>query len=256
MERSVLQAFAEQGLSPAQRGDVWSLDGIGGMDGWWLGVKRGALVLATRPPLVQDVLDGHGDPWIPVASLSLAKSPGIWVSADLTRWPLGVPIVAQAHMGSPTPGEVLAFLNAPGLMDALDDQLPGLVEDRAPDRFRAIPVPDDKDPVGDPPSTEALSVLMLIASRQEVLLAETGVYAAYSGGPREVDALDDKAVPWDGIEELELGPMDAACRYEIRVDYEGWLATAWCDQDSDGEPAVLLLRPGGTPIKVSPPRVR
>ncbi len=257
LDKAIARGFADQGLTPAALGDTWSLDGVAGMDGWWLGTVRGALVLGTSSELVQAVLDDQGEPWIPPDSAELAARPGVWARADLSGMPLlGLPVVATAHIGSPAPGEVALVLDAPGLMDAVGQQLPGLVEDRAEGLGGDPAVPPGEDPVGTPPSTEALSVLMLIASREATAHAETGAFVGYEGGPREVEALDGAAVPWGGIPELGLAPMDAACRYEVRLDHEGWLATAWCDQDADGEPAVLLLRPGGTPITVSPPGVR
>ncbi len=254
LERGLERAFSDLGLTPVRLGDAWSLDGVGGMEGWWMGTTRGALVVANKAHLIQDVVDGVGEPWVPESSASLASQPGVWVGVDLA--PLALPIVATAHLGSPQPGEVLVSLDAPGLMDGLSSQGPDLVEDLGLNRERPTSPPSAPDPVGDPPSTEALAVLMLIASREAAVMEEEGAYLAYSGGPRAIEELDGQAVPWEGIPDLGLVPMETSCRFEVRVDHQGWLATAWCDQDGDGEAAVTLLRPGGTPIKVSPPGVR
>jgi hypothetical protein len=256
LDKRIAQAFSDKGLDPVKLGDAWSLDDVGGMDGWWLGTTRGAVLLSTRAELVQEMTDGAGETWIPAETADLAGEPGLWGRADLRGLPFGIPVVATAHLGAPAPGEVALIIDAPGLMDAMTDQLPGLVEDRAGSLGGQVGRAPADDPVGNPRSTEALSVLMLISSREEATLKSGGAYLPYTGGPREVEALDGTAVPWEGIPELDLAPMDAACRYEVRVDHEGWLATAWCDQDADGEPAVLLLRPGGTPIRVSPPGAR
>ena len=256
LERSVATAFERQGLAPARLGDAWSLDGVGGMEGWWLGITRGALVLATRAALVQDLVDGMGDPWVAPEAVELAARPGVWLGADLSRLPLGVSAVVSAHVGSPGAAELLAEIHAPGLDQALEDSLRGLLSDRREAGGGLPPLGPDVDPVGDPPSTEALAVLMLISSREEAELAETGAYVAYEGGPREIEALDGQSVPWEGIPALGLPAMDTPCRFEVRVDHEGWLASSWCDEDGDGEAAVHLLRPGGTPMTVSPPGVR
>ncbi|GEM_PF-3399736 len=257
LDRELDRAFEGRGLTPLAVGRARSLDGVGGMEGWWIGATRGAVVLATEPEAVEALVTGVGETWIPASQAKQAAVPGIWVRADLAGVPmLALPLIVTAHVGAPAPGEVALVLDAPGLMDALTDQLPGLVEDRTGASEGPTGSGPQDDPVGNPRSTEALSVLMLIASRQEATLAEQGNYVAYDGGPRAVDQLDASEVAWDGIPAIGLDPMDAACRYEVRVDHEGWLATAWCDQDADGEPAVLLLRPGGTPITVSPPGVR
>jgi hypothetical protein len=55
------------------------------------------------------------------------------------------------------------------------------------------PAPED-DPVGDPPPTEALATLSLIAYRQQLLAAEGEAYVPYAGGPRELDALTAESV--------------------------------------------------------------
>ncbi|MCP4804880.1 MAG: hypothetical protein GY884_05990 [Proteobacteria bacterium] len=210
----------------------------------WLTAVGAGLVLSNDATLARDARD-------PTAPLALAEHPS----------PSAPGLVGSVD---PPPG-MLEAMGVMALDQAFDFQI-GVPTDFAEARVHAVGVgvaaadafwPDaPADPIGSPPSTEALSVLMTIATAEETHRAETDLYLPYAGGPRELDALDGEAVPWAGIPGLGVGPMATTCRYEVQLTGDGYSARSICDEDGDGRHAITVMGPGGRPSRVTPEEVR
>ena len=221
--------------------------------------KRSALYVSDDPALLRATLAGEGASWFEQAP-DWAEQPGLTAMVDLgaaglpvsdltPRWLSGAELVGQMNA---TEVGVELRIRSPGLhqlASSPDHPLRRNVGQLMP------PAPED-DPVGDPPPTEALATLALIAHRQQLLANEGAPYVPYAGGPRELDALTADAVPWDGIPALGVPPMSTPCRFEVTLGAEGFTARSLCDQDGDGALAIWMVGPNGRPRRVSPPEVR
>jgi hypothetical protein len=221
-------------------------------EGLFLAARGRSLVLGMQAQAVHAVLEGEGDAWL---SPDLASRPGVSVAVDMDRLPAleAMPTVGQQLLGRT---RVHADLSETELeVELWIPEVAGLVVGwMGP--ATTPPDPVQVDPVGSPPSTEALSVLMLLRQAEERALLERGQYLPYSGGPRELDELDGESVPWPGIPELGVGPMDTACRYEITLGGGGFTARSLCDEDGDGKVSITVVGPGALPARITPPDVR
>jgi hypothetical protein len=221
--------------------------------------KRRAIYVSDDAELLRATLAGEGTSWFEQAQ-DWVELPGLTARVDLgaaglpasditPRWLSGAELVGQV---STTDVGVELRIRSPGLhqlASSPDHPLRRNVAQLLP------PAPED-DPVGDPPPTEALATLSLIAYRQQLLAAEGEAYVPYAGGPRELDALTAESVLWDGIPALNVPPMSTPCRFEVTLGAEGFTARSLCDQDGDGALAIWMVGPDGRPRRVSPPEVR
>ena len=237
--RQVLRRARKQGevddglmLAPTERGPIWmARDGD-------------AVILSNNPALVRDALDvgnplaleGHIAPGAPGLVGIVDPPPGLLHG-------MGITVIDSAFLFSVAVEDDVARaqVTSAGLGLAAADEF-----------WPAAPA----DPIGSPPSTEALSVLMNIATAEEAFFVEEGRYVGYAGGPRELDQLDEVAVAWDGIPSLGVGAMDTACRYEVQLVGEAYSARSICDEDADGKHAITVMGPGGRPSRVTPDDVR
>ena len=219
---------------------------------FYLAAEGRLLYASTSAEHLAAMRRGEGERWYTGEDL---ESPGVSLRFSESAWE-----AALAASGRRDPaladmpgfdlhlvdeGEAMRFvLSAPGYSawaaSALQRQL----------------APEEVDPIGHPPSTEALSVLMSIANAEEQAYEAQGRYLPYSGGPREVSELDGDVVAWEGIPELGIGGMDTACRYEVKLSIEGYTAHSICDEDGDGRHAITVMSPGGRPHRVTPQEVR
>lgn len=225
----------------------------------YVGARRRALYISDDPTLLRATLDGDGASWFERAP-DWSEAPGLTAWVDLGAmglplsdrvppWLRGAELLGQIQT---TERGVELKIRSPGLhqlASSPDHPLRRNVAQLLP------PAPED-DPVGDPPSTEALATLALIAHRQQLLAAAGAPYVPYAGGPRELDALTAEPVPWGGIPALDVPPMSTPCRFEVTLGAEGFTARALCDQDGDGALAIWMVGPDGRPRRVSPPEVR
>jgi len=208
------------------------------------------LLVSTNPTTLFALRDGEGEllgPHTADAGLHVHFSETAWAAA----------LAASGRTDESLEGMPAFDLHLQNVDDALafDIRAPGY-RDWA-DRFIDARSPTaTADPVGHPPSTEALSVLMSISTAQEKALEDRGRYLPYTGGPRAVTELDADAVAWEGIPELGIGSMDTACRYEVALTFDGYTARSICDEDGDGLHAVTVMTPGGRPLRVTPAEVR
>ncbi len=217
----------------------------------FVGAKGHALVVGVEPELVRSVLSGQGAPWLPP---ELADQPGLVALIDMDRLPTMAPMPG-ASKGIRGPSQVHADLVDGAFVAEL--WLPWTMNLIVGWLGPAITPPEpERDPVGSPPSTEALSVLMLLRQAEEQALADGGQYLPYSGGPRDLDQLDAQRVPWAGIPDLGIGPMETACRYEISLGAGGFTARSLCDEDGDGKLSITVVAPGALPARITPPDVR
>ncbi|MEY3212933.1 MAG: hypothetical protein RIT28_3414, partial [Pseudomonadota bacterium] len=223
------------------------------------GAKGRALYVSDDPTLLRQTMAGEGASWFEQA-LDWSELPGLTARVDLgaaglpvsdvtPRWLSGAELVGQV---STNEVGVELRIRSPGLhqlASSPDHPLRRNVAQLLP------PAPED-DPVGDPPPTEALATLSLIAYRQQLLAADGEAYVPYAGGPRDLDALTADSVPWDGIPALGVPPMSTPCRFEVTLGAEGFTARSLCDQDGDGALSIWMVGPDGRPRRVSPPEVR
>lgn len=247
---------AERILKKLAKDDLGDLgdDGILVLEGeqtLFLAADGNDLVVGTSPSRVFAALEPQGTIW---GAATTADQPGMSFQISENTW---VAAMAASGRGAGSSGipavdvhiqdeaDALSFsFHAPGYTDWVSD----LVESRNPTSAQ--------DPVGRPPSTEALSVLMSISSAEDRIYDERGFYLPYSGGPRDVADLDATTVTWEGIPELSIGAMETACRYEIKLSIEGYAARSICDEDGDGLHAVTVMSPGARPRRVTPGEVR
>ncbi|HJN75353.1 MAG TPA: hypothetical protein QGF58_15600 [Myxococcota bacterium] len=217
----------------------------------FVGAKGRHLAAATNPARVLGWLEGQGTLWGEGTS---AEDPGVSVFVNSEAIRAALFAAGRSELaGDSLPsfdlhlrdeGEALRFtISAPGYQH----WVAAMVAQRAP---------KSDDPIGHPPSTEALSVLMSIADAEQKAYDERGHYLPYRGGPRGVAELDSEVVEWEGIPELGIGSMQTACRYAVELSLEGYTARSVCDEDGDGKHAVTVMTLGGLPHRVTPAEVR
>ncbi|MCB9758660.1 MAG: hypothetical protein H6739_02370 [Alphaproteobacteria bacterium] len=224
----------------------------------WIGATRRHLIVGNRMDDVAAVVEGRGQPWVQEDE-TLQSRPGLFVRVDYGNpmiqsfLPADVGIDASVvaltarTLGA---GRVEVLLEVSGLNDMIRQRI------AEQSSGSALPAPIPDDPIGAPPSSESVAVLMLISAREDATKAATGSYVAYPGGPRDVDQLDADPVPWEGIPNLNVGAMDTACRYEVTLRDASYTARAICDEDGDGAQAIYLVTPGAVPVRVTPAGVR
>ena len=221
--------------------------------------KGRALYISDDPTLLRATLAGEGASWFEQAR-DWAEEPGLTARIDLSAAGLPVSDLTPRWLSS---AELVTQVSATDVGVELRIRSPGLHQLAASPDYplrrnvaQLVPPAPEDDPVGDPPPTEALATLALIAHRQQLLFAEGGAYVPYAGGPRDLDALSAESVPWEGIPALNVPPMSTPCRFEVTLGAEGFTARSLCDQDGDGALAIWMVGPNGRPRRVSPPEVR
>lgn len=232
----------------------------------YVSAARRHLVVASQESVLQEIVSGAGQPWVGQHE-ALAGEPGVFMRVSFKDNPFKGMLPAELPTEDDNPfeslegmsasvrtdgGAIIATMEVPGFRDvARQAMLDGMKEAQEEEQAQV-----EDDPIGEPPSSEAAAVLMLIGARQEEALSLQGSYVPYSGGPRDIDALNGEEVRWDGIPALGVEPMDTACRFEVSLGDGGYTSRAICDQDGDGAQAIFLMTPGGVPSRVTPDGVR
>lgn len=228
-------------------GELLAVEGPLGLP-LFIGAAGRALVVGTSVEGVRDVVEGRGDPWFAGPADQVSALPGLVGVVNARLGP--IPVVPAFRLTNDGGGWLV---EVPGM------SLDAAIQAFTPAQFQFRPpeaVTEARPLVPDAPSTEGMAVLMLIQARQRDRVTRGEAPVGYSGGPRPLGELDGQAVPWEGVPELGVPPMQALCRYEIVAAVEDWTAMAWCDEDADGRPAVTMLRPEGRPVRTSPAGVR
>lgn len=220
-------------------------------------VRRGEVLAANDPRLLDALIAGEGTPWL---------------SEEGAGWRASYPVVVEARgmdLLKLQPGQVMRLgLGATEDMIAMQVQLPegygrGMAGgESVMDRVRKGPK-DLKHGVRPlQPKMELEENINGIYTAEMAYEAAFDEFVAVEPAPRRLDQLSAEPLPWPGSEGFNQlgwrpdGPVRGTWWVEVTPDGSSFTVWGAVDEDGDGVPATARRVKGGELQRMTPPEVR